>query len=34
MTFVDTSAWFALFVPNDSDHAAANNWFATDRSEM
>ena len=27
MTFVDTSAWFAAFVPNDPDHAAAVNWL-------
>jgi uncharacterized protein len=25
--FVDTGAWFAAFVPNDPDHAAANSWL-------
>lgn len=28
MIFVDTGAWFALFVPNDPDHAAAESWIA------
>ena len=27
MTFVDTGAWFATFVPNDPDHAAADAWL-------
>ena len=27
MIFVDTGAWFAAFVPNDSDHAAAAAWL-------
>ncbi len=27
MTFVDTGAWFAAFVPNDPDHAAADAWL-------
>jgi predicted nucleic acid-binding protein len=26
--FVDTGAWFALFVPTDPDHPAARDWFA------
>jgi uncharacterized protein len=26
--FVDTGALFALFVPNDADHAAARQWMA------
>ena len=34
MTFVDTSVWFALFVPSDSDYAAANHWLTTNRSEL
>jgi predicted nucleic acid-binding protein len=25
--FVDTGAWFALFVPTDADHPAAREWF-------
>jgi predicted nucleic acid-binding protein len=25
--FVDTGAWFAAFVPNDADHAAADAWL-------
>lgn len=25
--FVDTSAWFALYVPDDEDHARAVQWF-------
>jgi len=28
MIFVDTGAWFAAFVPNDPDHAAADAWLA------
>jgi predicted nucleic acid-binding protein len=27
--FVDTGAWFARFVPSDSDHPAAREWFET-----
>ena len=27
MIFVDTGAWFATFVPNDPDHAAADTWL-------
>src|SRR5712691_306875 len=27
MIFVDTGAWFAAFVPNDTDHAAADAWL-------
>ena len=27
MIFVDTSAWFAAFVPNDAHHAAARGWL-------
>ena len=25
--FVDTGAWFALFVPTDPDHVAASTWL-------
>lgn len=28
MTFVDTSAWVALFVPADEQHHAAREWMA------
>jgi predicted nucleic acid-binding protein len=27
VTFVDTGAWFARFVPSDPDHPAARAWF-------
>jgi predicted nucleic acid-binding protein len=27
MIFVDTGAWFATFVPRDSDHSAACTWL-------
>jgi predicted nucleic acid-binding protein len=27
MIFVDTGAWFALFVPTDRDHLAAESWM-------
>jgi hypothetical protein len=27
MIFVDTSAWFAAFVPNDAHHSAAKAWL-------
>ena len=26
---VDTSAWFALYVPDDADHPAALHWYET-----
>jgi predicted nucleic acid-binding protein len=28
MIFVDTGAWFALLVPEDRDHEAAESWLA------
>ena len=31
MIFVDTGAWFALFVPSDPDHNAATEWLAANR---
>jgi predicted nucleic acid-binding protein len=31
VVFVDTGAWFAAFVPNDPDHAAADAWLAQNR---
>ena len=27
MVFVDTSAWFAKFVPDDPNHAQVQAWF-------
>ncbi|HET6576611.1 MAG TPA: PIN domain-containing protein [Fimbriiglobus sp.] len=27
MTFVDTSAWFAILVPGDQNHHRANTWL-------
>ena len=29
MIVVDTGAWFASVVPNDSDHRAASLWLST-----
>ncbi len=34
MIFVDTGAWFAAFVPNDADHAAAAAWLATNNTPL
>lgn len=34
MIFVDTGAWFAAFVPNDPDHAAADGWLAQNREPL
>lgn len=34
MIFVDTGAWFATFVPNDSDHQAANAWLDTNTDQL
>jgi len=34
MIFVDTGAWFAVFVPNDSDHAAAEQWLEANREPL
>lgn len=28
MIFVDTGAWFAMLVPEDRDHLAADSWLA------
>lgn len=28
MIFVDTGVWFALFVPDDSEHVRIDAWFA------
>jgi len=32
--FVDTGAWFAAFVPNDTDHAAADAWLEANREPL
>jgi len=34
MIFVDTGAWFAAFVPNDPDHAAADSWLAQNTTTL
>ena len=34
MIFVDTGAWFAAFVPNDADHAAADTWLTTNTEPL
>ena len=31
MIFVDTGAWFAVAVKNDTDHSAAMRWLSTNR---
>jgi uncharacterized protein len=32
--FVDTGAWFAAFVPGDSDHQAARRWLSQNRQPL
>ena len=34
MIFVDTSAWAALFVPNDSRHDAARSWHEQNQQQL
>jgi uncharacterized protein len=34
MTFVDTGAWFATFVPFDRRHVEANRWFQRNTSPL
>ena len=34
MTFVDTGAWYALYVPTDPDHPAADGWLRTNRTPL
>ncbi len=34
MTFVDSGAWYALFVPDDPNHTAAINWFAANPGRL
>ena len=31
MTFVDTSAWYALYVPTDANHEKATGWVGANR---
>lgn len=32
--FVDTSAWFARFVPDDPNHARVGAWFASNTTPL
>jgi predicted nucleic acid-binding protein len=32
--FVDTGAWFAVFVPNDPDHGTAEAWLTANREPL
>jgi predicted nucleic acid-binding protein len=34
MVFVDTSAWFAYFLPTDSDHQRVRNCFLTGDEQL
>jgi predicted nucleic acid-binding protein len=34
MTFVDSGAWFALFIPVDPHHAAAVGWLAANAGPL
>jgi len=34
MIFVDTGAWYAVFVSDDADHAAAARWIAANRGPL
>lgn len=34
MRFVDTSAWYALFVPTDFQHIPASKWLAENRGPL
>ena len=34
MVFVDTSAWFALFVPSDSLHSRVRDWFEQNAQQL
>jgi predicted nucleic acid-binding protein len=34
MIFVDTSAWFASFIPSDPDHVAAAQWLAANKDTL
>jgi len=32
--FVDTSAWYALYVPDDENHAAAWDWYRENQAPL
>ncbi len=34
MVFVDTSAWFAFFLPVDRDHQRVHTWFASSNDRL
>lgn len=34
MIFIDTSVWFARFVPKDPDHNRVRAWFATNHEPL
>ena len=34
MTFVDSGAWYALFVPDDPNHTAAVDWLAANPGRL
>lgn len=34
MIFVDTGAWYALYVPRDVDHIRANEWRKSNRERL
>jgi predicted nucleic acid-binding protein len=34
MTFVDSGAWFATFVPSDRSHVEATRWFHQNSSPL
>ena len=34
MIFVDSGAWYASAVPDDSDHSVAQNWFLANKEPL
>lgn len=34
MILVDTSAWYALYIPRDEDHTRANEWRKANRERL
>ena len=34
MTFVDTAAWYALFVSSDVNHLTASRWMSSNRGPL
>jgi predicted nucleic acid-binding protein len=34
MIFADTGGWYATFIPEDRDYAAASGWFSTNRQPL